>query len=92
MLFKRRNFHDLKNITFNQCQFTGFCRLVDLSYDVLNTKFINCDFVYLNPRPNESEIVKYYTKDYHPFKLSNFLLYDYISNLPLPCDNRLSER
>ena len=33
-----------KNITFNQCQFTGFCRLVDLSYDVLNTKFINCDF------------------------------------------------
>ena len=42
------------------------------------TKCINCDFVYLNPRPNESAIVKYYTKDYHPFKLPNTILYDYV--------------
>jgi hypothetical protein len=32
------------NIVFNQCQFTKFARLVDLSYDVTNVKFINCDF------------------------------------------------
>ena len=32
-----------KNVTFNQCQFTGFCRLVDFSYDVLHAKFTNCE-------------------------------------------------
>ena len=31
-------------IIFNQCQFTKFARLVDLSYDVTNVKFNNCDF------------------------------------------------
>jgi hypothetical protein len=32
------------NIYFNQCQFTGFARLVDLSYDVTNVRFNDCDF------------------------------------------------
>jgi hypothetical protein len=31
-------------IVFNQCQFTKFARLVDLSYDVTNVRFNNCDF------------------------------------------------
>ena len=31
-------------IIFNQCQFTKFARLVDLSYDVTNVRFNNCDF------------------------------------------------
>lgn len=33
-----------ENITFSQCQFTGFARLVDLSYDVTNVRFNDCDF------------------------------------------------
>jgi hypothetical protein len=32
------------NIVFNQCQFTAFARLVDMSYDVTNVRFNNCDF------------------------------------------------
>jgi len=32
------------NIVFDQCQFTKFARLVDLSFDVTNMKFTNCDF------------------------------------------------
>ena len=32
------------NIVFDQCQFTGFARLVDMSYDVINVRFTNCDF------------------------------------------------
>ena len=32
------------NIVFGQCQFTGFARLVDMSYDVTNVRFTNCDF------------------------------------------------
>ena len=32
------------NIIFNQCQFTKFARLVDVSYDVTNIQFNNCDF------------------------------------------------
>jgi hypothetical protein len=32
------------NIVFDQCQFTGFARLVDLSFDVTTMRFINCDF------------------------------------------------
>jgi len=31
-------------IVFNQCQFTKFARLVDLSHDVTNVRFNNCDF------------------------------------------------
>ena len=31
-------------IIFNQCQFTKFARLVDLSYDVTNVRFNDCDF------------------------------------------------
>ena len=31
-------------IVFDQCQFTGFARLVDISFDVTNVRFINCDF------------------------------------------------
>jgi hypothetical protein len=31
-------------IVFDQCQFTGFARLVDMSYDVTNVRFTNCDF------------------------------------------------
>ena len=31
-------------IVFNQCQFTGFARLVDMSFDVTNVRFTNCDF------------------------------------------------
>ena len=31
-------------IVFNQCQFTKFARLVDLSFDVTNVRFHNCDF------------------------------------------------
>jgi len=32
------------NIYFNHCQFTAFARLVDLSYDVTNVRFNDCDF------------------------------------------------
>jgi hypothetical protein len=32
------------NIIFDQCQFTGFARLVDISYDATNIRFTNCDF------------------------------------------------
>jgi hypothetical protein len=32
------------NIVFDQCQFKSFGRLVDLSYDVTNVRFISCDF------------------------------------------------
>lgn len=32
------------NIVFNQCQFTKFARLVDMSFDVTNVRFHNCDF------------------------------------------------
>jgi len=32
------------NIVFNQCQFTKFARLVDISYDATNIRFHNCDF------------------------------------------------
>jgi hypothetical protein len=32
------------NIYFNHCQFTAFARLVDLSYDVKNVRFNDCDF------------------------------------------------
>ena len=32
------------NIYFNHCQFTSFSRLVDLSYDVKNVRFNDCDF------------------------------------------------
>jgi len=31
-------------IVFNQCQFTKFARLIDLSYDVTNVRFNDCDF------------------------------------------------
>lgn len=33
-----------ENIVFDQCQFKAFGRLVDISYDVTNMRFINCDF------------------------------------------------
>ena len=32
------------NIVFSQCQFKSFARLVDLSYDVTNVRFNDCDF------------------------------------------------
>ena len=32
------------NIVFDQCQFTGFARLVDMSFDVTNVRFTNCDY------------------------------------------------
>ena len=32
------------NIVFDQCIFTKFARLVDMSYDVTNVRFFNCDF------------------------------------------------
>ena len=32
------------NIVFDQCIFTKFARLVDMSYDVTNVRFLNCDF------------------------------------------------
>ncbi len=32
------------NIVFNQCQFTKFARLVDISNDSTNIRFHNCDF------------------------------------------------
>ena len=32
------------NIVLNQCQFTKFARLVDMSYDVTSVRFNNCDF------------------------------------------------
>ena len=31
-------------VIFNQCQFTKFARLVDISFDATNMKFHNCDF------------------------------------------------
>ena len=32
------------NVTFNQCQFTKFARLVDISYNATNVRFHACDF------------------------------------------------
>ena len=32
------------NLYFNQCQFTKFARLVDMSFDVTNVRFTDCDF------------------------------------------------
>ena len=32
------------NVYFNHCQFTAFARLIDLSYDVKNVRFNDCDF------------------------------------------------
>jgi hypothetical protein len=32
------------NVIFNQCQFTKFARLVDVSFNATNIKFHNCDF------------------------------------------------
>ena len=32
------------NIIFNQCQFTKFTRLVDISFDATNVRFHDCDF------------------------------------------------
>jgi hypothetical protein len=32
------------NVIFNQCQFTKFARLVDISYDATNIRFHDCDF------------------------------------------------
>ena len=32
------------NIVFNQCQFTKFARLVDISHDCTNLRFNDCDF------------------------------------------------
>ena len=32
------------NITFHQCQFTKFARLVDISFNATNIKFHSCDF------------------------------------------------
>ena len=32
------------NIVFDQCQFSKFARLVDMSYDVTSVRFNNCDF------------------------------------------------
>ena len=32
------------NVVFNQCQFTKFARLVDISYNATNIKFHACDF------------------------------------------------
>ena len=32
------------NIVFNQCQFTKFARLVDISFDATNVRFNDCDF------------------------------------------------
>ena len=32
------------SVIFNQCQFTKFARLVDISYDATNIKFHDCDF------------------------------------------------
>ena len=31
-------------VIFNQCQFTKFARLVDISYDATNIRFHDCDF------------------------------------------------
>ena len=34
----------LHKCIFNQCQFTKFARLVDISYDATNIRFHDCDF------------------------------------------------
>ena len=36
--------HSTSNVTFNQCQFTKFARLVDISYNATNVRFHACDF------------------------------------------------
>ena len=36
--------YSTSNVTFNQCQFTKFARLIDISYNATNVKFHNCDF------------------------------------------------
>jgi hypothetical protein len=36
--------YSTSNVTFNQCQFTKFARLVDISNDATNIRFHDCDF------------------------------------------------
>jgi len=36
--------YSTSNVTFNQCQFTKFARLVDISYNATNVRFHACDF------------------------------------------------
>jgi len=36
--------YSTSNVTFNQCQFTKFARLVDISYNATNVRFQACDF------------------------------------------------
>ena len=36
--------YSTSNVTFNQCQFTKFARLVDISYNATNIRFNDCDF------------------------------------------------
>ena len=36
--------YSTSNVTFNQCQFTKFARLVDVSYNATNVRFHACDF------------------------------------------------
>jgi hypothetical protein len=36
--------YSTSNVAFNQCQFTKFARLVDISYDATNVRFHACDF------------------------------------------------
>ena len=36
--------YSTSNVTFNQCQFTKFARLIDISYNATNVRFQACDF------------------------------------------------
>jgi len=36
--------YSTSNVTFNQCQFTKFARLIDISYNATNVRFHACDF------------------------------------------------
>ena len=36
--------YSTSNVVFSQCQFTGFARLVDISYNATNVRFHACDF------------------------------------------------
>ena len=65
---------------FINCDFCGqnYTELLSTYIDPLNLSNLgfnylicnNCNLIYLNPRPDKNEIIKYYPEDYAPYQKS----------------------
>lgn len=51
-----------------QVLYSGYDRLLGLPGEFTVVKCSNCGFVYLNPRPSEREMEKYYPEEYYSFQ------------------------